>query len=48
MEAIFGRKILREIATNNATHPIQASQWKMQLLEGANRLSGKGRKVKES
>ena len=42
MEAIFRRKILEEIASNHAMHPIQVSRWKMQLLEGASHLPGKG------
>jgi len=48
MEAIFVRKTLQEIASNHAIYPIQVSQWKMQLLEGASHLFGKGRKDKET
>ena len=47
MEAISGRKTLQEIAADHAIHPIQVSQWKKQLLEGAGDLFSKGRKVKE-
>ncbi len=46
MEAISGRKTLQEIAADHAIHPIQVSQWKKQLLEGAGDLFGKGRKDK--
>jgi len=35
MEAISGRKTIQEIATDHAIHPIQVSQWKRQLLDGA-------------
>jgi len=47
MEAISGRKTLQEIAADHAIHPIQVSQWKKQLLEGADDLFSKGRKGKE-
>ena len=40
MEAISGRKTLQEIAADHAVHPIQVSQWKKQLLEGASDLFG--------
>ncbi len=38
MEAISGRKTLQEIAADHALHPIQVSQWKKQLLDGAGQL----------
>jgi transposase-like protein len=38
MEALSGRKTLQEIAADHAIHPIQVSQWKQQLLEGASEL----------
>ena len=38
MEAISGRKTLKEIGADGAVHPIQVSQWKKQLLEGASEL----------
>ncbi|WP_231594700.1 transposase [Synechococcus sp. CBW1107] len=47
MEAISGRKTLQEIAADHAIHPIQVSQWKKQLLEGAADLFSRGRKDKE-
>jgi putative transposase len=37
MEATSGRKPLQEIAADHAIRPIQVSQWKKQLLEGAGR-----------
>jgi transposase-like protein len=47
MEAISGRKTLQEIAADHAIHPIQVSQWKNQLLEGAGDLFSKRIKGKE-
>ena len=47
MEAISGRKTLQEIAADHAIHPIQVSQWKKQLLDGAGDLFSKGRKDNE-
>jgi putative transposase len=47
MEAINGRETLQEIAADHAVHPIQVSQWKKQLLEGASELFTKGRKTKD-
>ena len=47
MEAISGRKTLQEIAADHAIHPIQVSQWKKQLLDGAGDLFSTGRKDKE-
>ena len=38
MEAISGRKRIQEIAADHAIHPIQVSQWKRQLLDGASGL----------
>jgi transposase-like protein len=45
MEAISGRKTLQEIAADHAVHPIQVSQWKKQLLEGASDLFTRGKKA---
>jgi putative transposase len=45
MEAISGRKTLQEIAADHAVHPIQVSQWKKQLLEGASDLFTRGKKT---
>ena len=44
MEAISGRKTIQEIAADHAIHPIQVSQWKRQLLDGASELFTKGKK----
>jgi len=44
MEAISGRKTLQEIAADHAIHPIQVSQWKKQMLEGASDLFTRGKK----
>ena len=47
MEAIIGRKTLQEIAVDHAVHPIQVSQWKKQLLEGASDLFTRGKKTND-
>ena len=47
MEAISGRKTIQEIAADHAIPPIQVSQWKKQLLEGASELFSRGRKDKD-
>ena len=44
MEAIRGRKTIQEIAADHAIHPIQVSQWKRQLLDGASELFTRGKK----
>ncbi len=46
MEAISGRKTIQEIATDHAIHPIQVSQWKRQLLDGASELFTRGKKTR--
>ena len=43
MEAISGRKTIQEIAADHAIHPIQVSQWKKQLLDGASELFTRGK-----
>ena len=47
MEAISGRKTIQEIAADHAIHPIQVSQWKRQLLDGASELFIRGSKSKD-
>ena len=47
MEAISGRKTIQEIAADHAIHPIQASRWKRQLLDGASELFTRGKKTKD-
>jgi transposase len=47
MEAISCRKTLQEIAADHAIHPIQVSQWKRQLLDGANELFTRAKKSKD-
>ena len=44
MEAISGRKMILEIAADDAIHPIQVSQWKKQLLDGVSELFTRGKK----
>jgi len=48
MEAISGRKTIQEIAADHAIHPIQLSQWKGQLLDGASELFIWGKKSKDN
>jgi putative transposase len=45
MEAISGRKTIQEIAADHSIYPIQVSQWKKQLLEGASELFTRGKKT---
>ena len=47
MGANSGRKTIREIAADHAIHPIQVSQWKRQLLDGASELFIKGKQTKD-
>ena len=42
MKAISGRRSIQELAADHAIHPIQVSQWKKQLLEGASELVTRG------
>ena len=48
MEAISGRKTIQEIAADHAIHPIQVSQWKRQLLDGASELFTRGKQSKDT
>ena len=47
MQVISGSKTIQEIAAYHAIHPIQVSQWKKQLLDGASELFTRGMKSKE-
>jgi len=47
MEAISGSKTIQEIAADNAIHPIQVSQWKKQMLDGASEVFTRGKKSKD-
>ena len=47
IEAINGRKMIQVIPAGHATHPIQVSQWKRQLLEGASELFTRGKQGKD-
>jgi len=47
MEAISGRKTIQEIAADHAIHPIQVSQWKRHLLDGASELFIRGKQSKD-
>ena len=46
MEAISGRKTIKEIAADYPIHPIQVKQRKRQLLDGASELFTRGKKIK--
>jgi transposase-like protein len=48
IEAISGRKTIHEIAADHAIHPIQVSQWKRQLLDGASALFTRGKKAQDN
>ena len=47
MEAISGRKSIRQIAALHTIHPTQVSQWKRQLLDSASVLSTRAKKSKD-
>jgi putative transposase len=47
IEAISGRRAIQEIAADHAIQPIQVSQWKRQLLDGASELFTRGKKGKD-
>ena len=47
MEAISGRKTIQDIAADHAIHPIQVSQWKRQLLDGASELFTRAKKSRD-
>ena len=47
MEAISGRKTLQKVAADHAIHPIQVSQWKKQLLDGASELFTRSNRSKD-
>jgi transposase-like protein len=47
MEEISDRKTIQEIAADHAIQPIQVSQWKRRLLDGASELFTRGKKSKD-
>ncbi len=47
MEAISGRKTIQEIAADQAIHPIQVSQWKRQIFDGASELFTRGKQTRD-
>ncbi len=47
MEAISGRKTIQEIAADHAIQPIQVSQWKRPLLDGASELCTRGKQTRD-
>ncbi len=47
MEAISGRKTIQEITAHHSMHPIQVSQWKRPLLDGARELFTRGKQSKD-
>jgi putative transposase len=46
MEAMSSRKTIQEMAADHAIHPVQVSEWKKQLLEGASELFRRGKRSK--
>lgn len=44
IEALKGNRTVNEIAQEYGVHPVQVSQWKRELLEGADLIFGKKRK----
>jgi transposase len=50
LEAIQGKKTVNEIGLAHEVHPVQVSQWKKEIQEGAVRLfeTKRGRKPKET
>jgi transposase-like protein len=47
MEAVSGRRTIQQIAANHTIHPIQVSQWKRHLLDGASELFTRGKQTKD-
>ena len=47
MEEISGRKMIEEFAADHAIHPIQVTQWKRQILDGASELFTRGKNSKD-
>ena len=45
LEALRGIEPVHAIAARHAIHPVQVSQWKKQLLEGASDLFTRGKKT---
>jgi transposase len=41
IEALKGEKTINEIAKEYGVHPVQVSQWKKELVEGAEHIFGK-------
>jgi transposase-like protein len=44
-QAISSRKTIQAIAADHCIQPIQVSQWKRQLLDGASELFSRGKKA---
>lgn len=42
LEAARGLKTVNQIAADNEVHPVQVSQWKKELLEGASEIFERG------
>ena len=47
LEALRGEQTLNQIAMTHEVHPVQVSQWRKVLLEGASGLFERGPKVGE-
>lgn len=50
LEALLGKKTANEIGLAHGVHPVQVSQWKKEIQEGAARLfeTKRGRKPKDT
>ncbi len=46
MEALKGVKTVAEIAAENSVHPVQVTQWKREMQEGAAQLFERSSKAK--
>ena len=44
IEALKGDKTVNEIAKENGVHPVQVSQWKKELMDGAEVVFGRRKK----
>ena len=50
LEALQGKKTINEIGQEHGVHPVQVSQWKKEIQEGASRLfeTKRGRKPQDT
>jgi len=48
IEALKGDKTVNEIAKENGVHPVQVSQWKKELMDGAEIVFGRRKKKSDN